>query len=147
MIEFENELKKSPLHFFTALVKDEVRTRSCAVPTAWYKQGRELIPITPTPQVLATSPPEFKAYIDLLKAMCLCMKCNRGPADEIVVVITEEAITSISWIRPKEVKTMRFRIFHEFGTHRPGDTEEVEDSRFNEFKEFLNLEGPCVIRG
>ena len=138
MIEFEDELKKSPLHFFVAMVKDEVETQSRAVPTIWYKQGYELIPVTPTPQILISAPPGCKAHIDVLKAMCSCIKYSRGPADEIVVVVTEEATTSVSWIRPEEVKTMRFEIFEEFGISRPGKTEEVEDSRFESFKQFLN---------
>lgn len=147
MIEFEDELKKSPLHFFVAMVKDEVKTRSYAVPTAWYKRGHELIPISPTPQMVLAALPQIKTHIDMLRSLCVCMMCNSGPADEIVVIVTENSMTSVSWIRPKKVKTMRFQVFHEFGIFRPGKTEEVEDSRFDDFKKYLNLEGPCVIRG
>lgn len=147
MIEFEDELKKSPLHFFTAMVKNEVRTRSCIIPTAWYKQGYELIPIFPTPQMIFAALPEIKTHIDILRALCVCMMGNNGRADEIVAIITENFAASISWIRPREVKTMRFEILLESGIVKPGKTEEVEDPRFNDFRKYLNLEGPCVIRG
>ena len=136
MIEFKDELKKSALHFFVAMAKDEVKLRSRVTPTAWYKQGYELIPLSP--EIGPLDPLPDGPNIDILKAMCFCMKCVRGPADEIVVILTEEPVTLVSWIHPDKVKTMQFETSHEFGFHKPREAENTEDERFEDFREFLN---------
>lgn len=138
MIEFEKDLKKSPLHFFTAITKNEVKFRSFLMPTVWYKQGYELTPLFVTPMIFASVPQKVCTGFDLLKMICLRKKTDHGPADEIVVILEERDEALVSWIRPKEIKTMKFRIFNEFGTRIPGDIEEIEDPRFESFKQFLN---------
>jgi hypothetical protein len=148
VIEHESELKKSPLHFFVALAKDEVKIREFIFPTVWYKKGQNLIPTAVTPFTLCQPGlPNPCTNIDLLKSLCEAEKECTGLADEIMIMLEEKSEVAVSWIHPKKVRTMRFNVVDMFGIRRPGKVEEVEDNRFDVFRKFLNLEGPCVIRG